>query len=255
MKKLLSLFCHNINHCSNKIYWSMSSGVAEEVEEACSHVQQLRTEAQNSLEEAKEVDVKQQAGHEKIVVNMASLRKSHKKKASYHFKTPPSSRHPPTMRPLCPGKAPNSANKRKYAMEPLSQNFHSNLHKADQLATLQNDTEYEHHATNEKYKVEILLFTEVQSKYIAFITVQHEALRRKHAELVQSHMKDTMANTQTTEDLKLRLTDSTGANSNLKEKLKRMRLDMGRICGLEVQALENSNRSLQFTRTSRYAGD
>lgn len=59
-------------------------------------------------------------------------------------------------------------------------------------------------------------------------------------------MKDAMAYTQTTEDLKFRLIDVTGANSNLEEKIKRMKLDTERLRGLEIQALENSNRSLHL---------
>ena len=100
-----------------------------------------------------------------------------------------------------------------------------------------------YHTMNEKHKAETLGFTEAQSKYDAFITIQHKPLCRKHAGLVQSHMKDTIAHTQTTEDLKFELTDLTGANLNLEEEIKRMRLDMGRLCGPESQALENSKKA------------
>ena len=96
----------------------MSIDVTEaytELQEMCSHVQQPRFEAQNSLDEAKEVNVKQQAEDEKTVVSMAPLRKSPNKGVSYHSKTPSGSKNPPTMPPLCPGKSPNSANKRKHA--------------------------------------------------------------------------------------------------------------------------------------------
>ncbi|CAD6593844.1 MAG: hypothetical protein ASARMPRED_008118 [Alectoria sarmentosa] len=146
----------------------------------CSHVQQPRFEAQNSLDEAKEVNVKQQAEDEKTVVKPTNDAAPMSRKISK----------------LC--------QQAQTCHEVLGQTSNSNLPPhADQLAISQNDTKNMYHTMNENHKAETLGFAEVQSKYDAFITIQHKPLRRKHAGLVQSRLADGTAYTQTTEDFEI----------------------------------------------------
>lgn len=122
----------------------MSSDVAAaytELQEACSHVQQLRIEAQNSVDEAKEVKVKQQGEHEKTAVSMASLRKSHNNgvlslQTTIKLQEPTNDAAPMTryISEIC--------KQVQTCHEVLVQNSNSNLHKADQLATSQQDAEH-----------------------------------------------------------------------------------------------------------------